>query len=45
MLENVRCSGREDRLIDCVSRGLLVSDCSHSEDAGVSCAEGKLQST
>lgn len=40
ILEDVRCSGREERLIDCISRGILASSCPHSEDAGVSCVAG-----
>ena len=40
ILERVRCTGRELRLFDCGSRGILVSSCGHSEDAGVSCVPG-----
>lgn len=38
LLENVVCTGNEDRLFDCRSSGLGVSSCSHSRDAGVRCS-------
>ena len=31
------CNGLEERLIDCPNRGIEVSSCSHSQDAGVIC--------
>ena len=37
VLDDVSCSGYEDRLIDCSHRGLGVDDCNHYEDAGVVC--------
>ena len=37
-LDNLRCSGRENRLIDCSRNALGSQDCTHSEDAGVICA-------
>ena len=37
LLDDVGCSGTESRLIDCSNRGIGVSDCRHSEDAGVTC--------
>lgn len=37
LLDNVGCSGTESRLIDCSNRGIGVNDCSHSDDAGVTC--------
>lgn len=37
VLDDVTCSGYEDRLIDCTHRGIGVHDCSHYEDAGVVC--------
>ena len=42
ILDNVECSGDEERLIDCASNGIGYHDCydDHSEDAGVICAEG-----
>lgn len=42
MLDMVTCSGRESRLIDCSSRGILVHSCQHFQDAGVSCIPGKI---
>ena len=36
-LDNVACSGREERLTDCVHNGLLEHNCGHHEDAGVYC--------
>jgi hypothetical protein len=43
-LDDVRCSGRETRLIDCpASRPLGSHDCWHSEDAGVACGSSSLK--
>ena len=36
-LDNVRCVGDEARLLDCPANALGNEDCSHFEDAGVSC--------
>ncbi len=36
-MDNVACSGNEDRLEDCTFNGWDRHNCSHSEDAGVSC--------
>jgi hypothetical protein len=36
-LDNVGCSGAESRLIDCSHNAIGSHDCSHSEDAGVTC--------
>lgn len=36
-LDEVDCTGLEDRLIDCRHHGIGVHDCSHYEDAGVTC--------
>ena len=41
ILDNVRCTGREQRLIDCPNIGVNNHNCHHSEDAGV-CCEGEL---
>lgn len=35
LLDNVRCTGRESRLIDCTA--LTMHNCNHGEDAGVTC--------
>ena len=37
LLDNVRCNGREQRLVDCAHDGVGIHDCSSSEDAGVIC--------
>ncbi|XP_072021373.1 scavenger receptor cysteine-rich domain-containing protein DMBT1-like [Amphiura filiformis] len=37
LLDNVACEGTEATIASCVNRGWGVSDCSHSEDAGVIC--------
>ena len=36
-LDNVRCTGDEDRLIDCMANALGSHNCVHNEDAGVLC--------
>ena len=36
-LDNVHCTGRESRLIDCPHNGVSTHNCVHSEDAGVRC--------
>ncbi len=42
MLDDVRCSGMERRLLDCSSRGFEVHDCNHFEDVGVICMPGRF---
>ena len=37
-LDRVECTGFETNLTQCRSRGLGVHDCSHSQDAGVTCS-------
>jgi hypothetical protein len=37
-MDNVNCSGDEERLVDCPFNGFGSHDCSHSEDAGAICA-------
>ena len=40
LLDDVRCTGLENRLLDCVHGGYEVNNCVHSRDAGVVCTEG-----
>ena len=37
LLDQVGCNGTETRLVDCTSNPLGIHDCSHFEDAGVTC--------
>ena len=37
LLDQLRCTGTETRLVNCPSNPLGIHDCSHSEDAGVTC--------
>ena len=39
LLDQVACTGTETRLMDCHSNPLGIHDCSHSEDAGVTCSQ------
>ena len=36
-LDNLYCTGRESRLVDCTHSGVGVHNCDHSADAGVRC--------
>ena len=36
-LDQVRCAGTESSLISCLSSGIGVHTCGHSQDAGVRC--------
>ena len=36
-LDDVECSGSEAKLVDCNARVIGEHDCTHIEDAGVSC--------
>ena len=36
-LDNLYCTGRESRLVDCSHNGIGVHNCDHSADAGVRC--------
>ncbi len=40
-LDQVQCTGHEDRLLDCPNLGLEVYSCNHLSDAGVTCIPGK----
>ena len=42
-MDQVACSGHENRLLDCPSLGLEIHDyyCNHGRDAGVVCIPGK----
>ena len=37
-LDNVQCTGEEERVWQCSHEGWGVHNCNHSEDAGVRCA-------
>ena len=36
-LDNVQCTGRENRLVDCPANTFGTHNCNHGEDAGVRC--------
>lgn len=41
-LDNLSCSGNEQSVAECTSRGWGNSDCTHDEDAGVICKDQRL---
>ncbi|PNJ79253.1 LOXL3 isoform 2 [Pongo abelii] len=41
-LDNLSCSGTEQSVTECASRGWGNSDCTHDEDAGVICKDQRL---
>ncbi|XP_072048696.1 scavenger receptor cysteine-rich domain-containing protein DMBT1-like [Amphiura filiformis] len=43
-LDDVRCTGFENNLGDCIHSGLGYHDCDHTQDAGVICAHGSAAS-
>ena len=40
-LDNVRCVGTEQRLVDCLANPVGDHNCLHSDDAGVRCQPGE----
>uniref|UniRef100_A0A674CZY2 Macrophage receptor with collagenous structure n=1 Tax=Salmo trutta TaxID=8032 RepID=A0A674CZY2_SALTR len=36
-LDDLRCTGREASVFDCLHNGMGISNCQHNEDAGVQC--------
>uniref|UniRef100_UPI00398F7CCC lysyl oxidase homolog 2-like isoform X2 n=1 Tax=Pristiophorus japonicus TaxID=55135 RepID=UPI00398F7CCC len=41
-MDNIRCTGGETTLAACRSNGWGVTDCKHTEDAGVVCSERRI---
>ena len=41
-LDNVRCTGNEQSLINCSHNGWGYHNCRHYQDAGVECTSGKM---
>lgn len=41
LLDNVMCSGLENRLFECPHAGLEMSGCNHDQDAGIACIAGR----
>ena len=37
VLDDLRCTGSETRLVSCRHRGIGVHNCRHTEDAGLQC--------
>ena len=37
MLDDVRCHGSEDNLFSCETNRIMKHDCTHAQDAGVTC--------
>ena len=43
-LDNLRCLGKESRLIDCTANSIGVEDCDHFEDIALICTENSTTS-
>lgn len=43
-LDDVACEGTEMNLTECTHRGAGITNCRHTEDAGVICRRKKLKS-
>ena len=41
-LDNVQCTGSEQRLIDCMANSSGINSCMHTQDAGVRCSLGRV---
>lgn len=44
-MDNVKCSGEERSLVDCIKQAPGTHNCRHSEDAGIICDYGASQPT
>lgn len=42
-MDNVKCSGEERSLVDCIKQAPGTHNCRHSEDAGIICDYGASQ--
>ena len=40
LLDQVRCNGNELSLLDCLQNPIGQHNCSHAEDAGITCSTG-----
>ena len=40
ILDDLRCGGLEETLLDCANANPLIHNCGHHEDAGVTCIQG-----
>ena len=41
-LNNVACIGNEPTLMDCLSSGVTIANCNHTQDVGVICSLGEF---
>lgn len=44
LLDNLRCTGSEVKLVNCPNNGIGIHNCVHAEDAGLRCA-GELKTS